>query len=67
MRQAQGAGGLPATHTAGPTDLIVAAVHGLVDLRAGGRLRNENGLISVADGITFRLATVAGPASPKGG
>ena len=53
--RAQAAGRLPATPTATLTGLIFATVHGLLDLRSGGRLRFEKGFSDVLSGATLRL------------
>ena len=55
---AQGTGDLPAVPVATMTSLIYAVLHGLLDLRAGGRMRADKGFTSVRDGVLLLLALV---------
>ena len=55
---AQAAGDLPAVPTPTMTSLIYATLHGLLDLRAGGRMRAEKGFTSVLDGAFLFLDLV---------
>ena len=50
VRECQEAGGLPDAPNAELTGLIYASVHGLLDLEAGGRLRQEKGLTDAYKG-----------------
>ncbi|QKE93589.1 TetR/AcrR family transcriptional regulator (plasmid) [Lichenicola cladoniae] len=52
---AQAAGYLPAVATPTMTSLIYANLHGLLDLRAGGRMRAEKGFIDVLDSAFLLL------------
>ncbi len=61
---AQAAGELPMMPTAVLTGLIFATVHGLLDLQAGGRMRQEKGLSKAADGVSVLLQLIA-PRSTK--
>ncbi len=56
---AQAAGQLPALPTATLTALIYATVHGLLDLRAGGRMRQEKGFSTVLADATLLLDLIA--------
>ena len=60
VHAAQEAGELPALATPTLTGLIYATVHGLLDLRAGGRLREEKGFSNVLDGAFLMLRLVSG-------
>ena len=62
---AQAAGQLPALPTATLTGLIYATVHGLLDLRAGGRMREEKGFSSVVDGVSLLLEIISPPAAKR--
>ncbi len=55
---AQETGDLPAVPVATLTSLIYASLHGLLDLRAGGRMRAEKGFTSVRDGVFLLLALI---------
>ncbi len=55
----QTAGQLPNLPTAALTGLIYAAVHGLLDLRAGGRMRQEKGFSNVLAGTTLLLDLIS--------
>ena len=55
---AQRAGDLPAVPVATMTSLIYAVLHGLLDLRAGGRMRAEKGFTSVRDGVLLLLTLI---------
>ncbi len=59
VRAAQGAGGLPTLPTPTLAGLIYATVHGLLDFRAGGRLREEKGFSGVLDGAFLMLQLIA--------
>ena len=56
---AQTAGELPTMPTVALTGLIFAAVHGLLDLQAGGRMRQEKGLSKAAEGVSVLLDLIA--------
>ena len=58
--EAQETGQLPGIPTPQLTGLIYATVHGLLDLRAGGRMRAEKGFTNVLDGASLLLALIAG-------
>ena len=58
--EAQETGQLPALPTPQLTGLIYATVHGLLDFRAGGRLRAEKGFSSVLDSAFLLLGLLAG-------
>ncbi|NPD66645.1 TetR/AcrR family transcriptional regulator (plasmid) [Lichenicola cladoniae] len=55
---AQAAGELPLIPAATMTSLIYAVLHGLLDLRAGGRLRSEKGLSNVLDGVLLMIELI---------
>ena len=57
--EAQAAGVLPAMPTATLAGLIFATVHGLLDLQAGGRMRQEKGLSKAAEGVAVLLDLIA--------
>ncbi len=59
VADAQVAGELPPLSTATLTGLIYAAVHGLLDLRAGGRMRKEKGFSTVVEGTSLLLKLIA--------
>ncbi len=67
VEECQSAGALPATPTAELTGLIFAAVHGLIDLQAGGRLRKEKGLTSVGGGMDLLLSIMTRVQNPDAG
>ena len=46
------------------TSLIYASVHGLIDLRAGGRMRKEKGLATVEGGVDLLLTLLSRAATP---
>lgn len=50
---------LPAVPNEALTGLIYAAVHGLIDLQAGGRLRKEPGLARVHEGVDLLVTLLA--------
>lgn len=50
---------LPSLPNAELTALIHAAVHGLIDINAGGRFRTEKGFSTVSDGIERFLELIA--------
>ena len=56
---AQATGELPTMPTAALTGLIFATVHGLLDLQAGGRMRQEKGLSKAAEGVSVLLDLIA--------
>lgn len=63
VARAQACGALPATDTAELTGLIYATLHGAIDLRLGGRARQEKGLGSVratVDLLFVNLGRAAG-------
>ena len=64
---AQMAGDLPALSTETLAGLVYATVHGLIDFRAGGRLRNEKGFTTVLDGalLLLNLIRPAGAATKE--
>jgi AcrR family transcriptional regulator len=47
------------------TSLIYASVHGLIDLQAGGRMRQEKGLASVEGGVDLLLRLLSRAATPS--
>lgn len=51
----QAAGSLPTGPTVALAGLIYAAVHGLVDLEAGGRMRKQKGLSAAENGVSLLL------------
>lgn len=51
---------LPALPTPTLTGLIYASVHGLLDLKAGGRMREQKGFSNVLDGAFLMLDLLAG-------
>jgi len=51
VQECQQSAALPQVPNVALTGLIYASVHGLIDLNAGGRMRKEKGLASVAEGI----------------
>lgn len=55
----QAAGQLPNHPTAALTGLIYATVHGLLDLRAGGRMRQEKGFSNALAGTTLLLDLIS--------
>ena len=55
VRGAQDVGQLPTMPTATLTGLVYAAVHGLLDLKAGGRMRAEKGFSDVMGGTKLML------------
>ena len=57
--KAQNAGQLPDISTPKLTGLIYATVHGLLDFRAGGRMRVEKGFTDVLDGASLLLGLIA--------
>jgi AcrR family transcriptional regulator len=46
---------LPGIPNAALTGLLFAAVHGLIDLQSGGRMRQEKGLSSVTESVTLLI------------
>lgn len=60
---AQASNDLPGLPTPKVAGLIYGAVHGLIDLQAGGRLRAEKGLSTAAEGVEILLALI-GTAAP---
>ena len=60
IERAQAGGHLPPTMpTATLTGLVFATVHGLLDLQAGGRMREEKGLSDAAAGVAVFLELVS--------
>ncbi len=59
VSEAQEAGQLPAMPAPQLTGLIYATVHGLLDFRAGGRMRAEKGFTNVLDGASLLLNLIA--------
>lgn len=59
VRMAQEAGPLPALPTATLSGLIYATAHGLLDLKAGGRMREEKGFSNVLDAVSLMLHLIA--------
>lgn len=60
VRAAQDGGELPAAvPTASLTGLIYATVHGLLDLKAGGRMREEKGFSDVMSGASLMLRLIS--------
>ena len=60
IKGAQADGHLPASMpTATLTGLVFATVHGLLDLQAGGRMREEKGLSKAAAGVAVLLELIA--------
>ena len=57
--ECQRGGALPAVPTAQLTGLIYASAHGLVDLAASGRMREEKGLHGVLEGVSLLLDLIA--------
>ncbi len=55
VRACQEAGELPDVPNAELTGLIYASVHGLIDIRASGRMRQEKGLADVDKGVKLLL------------
>ncbi len=51
----QDAGVLPQASTRELAGLIYATAHGLVDLQAGGRMREQKGLAAAEQGVSFLL------------
>ena len=51
----QSSGNLPETSNVALTGLLYASAHGLIDIEAGGRMRNEKGLASVAEGMDLLI------------
>jgi AcrR family transcriptional regulator len=65
IKGAQASGDLPATiPTATLTGLVFATVHGLLDLQAGGRMREEKGLSKAAAGVAVLLELIAPRSGP---
>ena len=58
VRAAQDAGQLPKMPAPTLTGLIYATVHGLLDLKAGGRMREEKGFSDVMDGTLLMLRLI---------
>ena len=58
IADAQKTGDLPAVPVATMTSLIYAVLPGLLDLRAGGRMRAEKGFTSVLDGVFLLLSLI---------
>lgn len=59
VRSAQESGHLPELATSTLTSLIYATVHGLLDFKAGGRMKTEKGLSEVMEGVTLMLDLIA--------
>ncbi len=59
VRVAQEVGQLPALPTPTLTGLIYATVHGLLDFKAGGRMREEKGFSNVLDGASLMLHLIS--------
>lgn len=65
IKGAQASGDLPATmSTATLTGLVFATVHGLLDLQAGGRMKEEKGLSKAAEGVAALLKLISSHCSP---
>ena len=58
IAKAQSAEQLPAVPTATLTGLIYATVHGMLDFRAGGRMREEKGFSDVATSAALLLSLI---------
>ena len=59
VQECQEAENLPNVPSAELTGLIYASVHGLLDLEAGGRLRQEKGLVNVHQGVELLVKLLA--------
>ena len=59
VAEAQEGRGLPAMATPALAGLIFAAVHGLIDLQSGGRLRAEKGASDAREGVANLLSLLA--------
>lgn len=55
VQECQSSRTLPDIPNAALTGLLFAAVHGLIDLRAGGRMRSEKGLTSVTETVNLLI------------
>ncbi len=55
VEDAQSTGALPPTPTRELAGLIYATAHGLVDLQAGGRMREQKGLSAAEQGVALLL------------
>ena len=60
VEDAQGAGSLPATSTRELAGLIYATAHGLIDLEAGGRMREQKGLTAAEQSVALLLSLLEG-------
>ena len=58
VARAQARGALPAADTPDLTGLIYATLHGTIDLRLGGRARQEKGLSSVRATLDLLFAVL---------
>lgn len=71
VEQCQSSQALPKISNAGHTGLLYASAHGLIDLQAGGRMRQEKGFTSVAASVNLllenngRSQVRAGAANPR--
>lgn len=50
--------------TATLTGLVFATVHGLLDLQAGGRMREQKGLSNASAGVAVLLELIASGSNP---
>ena len=64
VEDAQAARALPSTSTRELAGLIYATAHGLVDLQAGGRMREQKGLTAAVKGIALLLSLLGASQSP---
>lgn len=56
VEDAQAARALPSTSTRELAGLIYATAHGLIDLEAGGRMREQKGLTATVQGVALLLS-----------
>lgn len=67
VEDAQAAQVLPAVPTRELAGLIYATVHGLIDLQAGGRMREQKGLIAAEQSVVLLLTLLRGNGTPDAG
>ncbi len=65
VAQCQQEAALPRARTAELAGLLYAAVHGLIDLQASGRLKNANGFTGVGQGTTLLLRLLSTTAASR--
>ena len=68
--ECQASGDLPEASNVALTGLLCASAHGLIDIEAGGRMRQEKGLTGVAEGMDLLIGLIshggARPGSERG-